>query len=157
MRPTRRLDHAVILKLRITLIPIPLKNAAEWVEGFTGARPSVGAVTIQHRRRRLSGERAVIADIAAQPASAGVPRPGSSTGTVVSSACAGSARHNVRVDGIDQRTRQPSGLAHPVSESGTIELDASARVNLRLTIQRAMIGVFMTSTCACKAGVAGPR
>jgi hypothetical protein len=87
---------------------------------------SVGAVMIQHRWGRLTGERAVIADIAPQPAGAGFAEAGFQHRHRGVVGMYPFGRHDVRADGIDQRTDQPSGLAHPVSESGTIELDAGA-------------------------------
>ncbi len=41
-----------------------------------------------------------------------------------------------------QRTQVPGGLSHPVRQGRTIEIDALAGVNLRLPVQRQMIGIF---------------
>ena len=40
------------------------------------------------------------------------------------------------------RPQMPGGTADPVGQSRPIEIDALTDVNLRLTIQRQMVGVF---------------
>jgi hypothetical protein len=41
-----------------------------------------------------------------------------------------------------QRTQIPGGVANPVRQRGTIQIDTLAGVDLGLPIQRQMIGIF---------------
>src|SRR5512132_2735751 len=97
VRPARDLDGGGRLPLlrRVEIvepgIAVGLQQAAEAGE----VRPrmlalAIRAVAVEHRRRRRSGARAVVAQVDPQPTDFGA-RPGSSTGTGVSSACSLSA------------------------------------------------------------------
>jgi len=55
--------------------------------------------------------------------------------------------HDVVLDSLDQRRHQPSCLADPIGERCAIELDAFARIDAGLPIERKMIAV-PTRTCA---------
>jgi len=50
--------------------------------------------------------------------------------------------HDVVLDSLDQRRHQPSCLADPIGERCAIELDAFARIDAGLPIERKMIAVL---------------
>ena len=112
MSHTRRLGDAAIVKSRITLVAVRLQNAVEPFEMLARMLAfSVGTVTIQHRRRRLSGEWAVIADIAPQPASTGFAEARFQHRHRGIIGMHPIGRHHMRADGIDQRAHQARRLS----------------------------------------------
>jgi hypothetical protein len=50
----------------------------------------------------------------------------------------------------------PRGVTNPVRQRGAIQLDALAGVDLGLPVQRQMIGILDTRTCAIVASVGMP-
>ena len=40
------------------------------------------------------------------------------------------------------RAQRESGTAHPIGQGGTVERDAVARIDLRLAIERRVVGIF---------------
>ena len=70
------------------------------------------------------------------------PRPGSSTGAVVSSANSLVELLSLHEQALMHRPQQPGGAADPIGQCRAIEHDALPRIDLGLPIQRQMIGVF---------------
>ena len=70
------------------------------------------------------------------------PRPGSSTGAVVSSANSLGDAFSFVEQPLVQRPQVPGGAADPVGQRRAIEIDALAGVDLGLPIQRQVIGIF---------------
>jgi hypothetical protein len=96
----------------IPLVAVRLQNATEPFEMLARMLAlSVGTVMIQHRRRRLSGERAVIADIAPQPASAGFSQTRFQHRHRGIIGMHSVRRHHMRADGVDQRAHQARRLS----------------------------------------------
>ena len=70
------------------------------------------------------------------------PRPGSSTGAVVSSANSLAEAFSIVEQALVHRPQQEGGAADPVGQGRAIEVDALPGVDLGLAIERQMIGVF---------------
>ena len=51
-------------------------------------------------------------------------------------------RHHVRTDRLDQRAHQRARLSHPIGQGRAIQIDAVARIDFRLAIQRQMVAVL---------------
>ena len=70
------------------------------------------------------------------------PRPGSSTGAVVSSANSLPAGFELQEQALIDRPQQPGSAPNPVSQRRAIEINALACDDLRLAIKRQVIGIF---------------
>ena len=71
-----------------------------------------------------------------------LPRPGSSTGTGVSSACSLPRGHHMAAERLHQRRQQPAAITDPVGQGRAIKLDPLSGIDLRLAVQRQVIGVL---------------
>ena len=81
----------------------------------------------------------------------------------MSSAVDDAARHDVRGDQLDQRAQQPRDVAEPFGELAAIEIEAAARVDLGLPIERKMVAELGDRDVGeearhrpCRAGSAAP-
>ena len=111
--------------------------------GFRMFAFSIRAVAIQHRFRGLAGEGMIVTDIAPEPsglwschfpATAPAPwyRPRGSVPPLIT--CTPTASTNGR--------NKPRALPDPVSQGGTIQIDAIAGINFRLAMQRQVVAKF---------------
>ena len=143
MRPTGRLGHLRLVKPSISGVAVGLQQTLEagqvrpWMLAL-----AIGAVAIQHRRWRETGERPVITNVAPQSSGLrlaqawGQHRHGGVVGVQPV------RRHHMRRDGIDQRAQQRRRLANPVRQRRAIQIDPVTGIDLGLSIQRQMVAVF---------------
>ena len=54
----------------------------------------------------------------------------------------GRASHDVALERVDQRIKERGRAPDPVSERGAGKVDALARVDARLAVERQMVGIF---------------
>ena len=103
---------------------------------------AVGRVAVEHGGRCRSGMRALVAQIDPQPAGLGLAVAGRQHGHRRIVGMDHGARHHVLANPVSQRAQQPRRLAHPVGQGGAIEIEAVARVDLGLAIERKMVAVL---------------
>ena len=110
-----------------------------------------------HRRRIGAARRSIIAHVGPQPPVLVLPRPGSSTGTGVSSACSFSRASDIAAERLDQRlTRR----AAPPTQSASVERSSSMPSGHRSAPAGTAAGdrrTWRTTTCASRPGPARPR
>ena len=113
----------------------------------------VRRVAIIGGRWNIRSERTFITHDHPQPAGPGLPVPGASTGTVVSSACSTCPARTWRpmASAKGASRHQP---AHPVGQGRAIEFDAFAGIDAGLSVQRRMVADSPPEPA--RAGGAGP-
>jgi hypothetical protein len=143
MRPAEcKLNVATLGELAITGIAVDLQDPLEACE--MGDR-SIGFADRGHRHRRRPADRAVpwpvVRGIGPELTGLGAPRPGSSTGIVVSSANSfGRCLSLPRMRSCNGRRWKAACPTQ--SARRAIEFNALAGVNLRLPVERQVIGIF---------------
>ena len=145
VRPTKgELDLLPSLGQRsVATIAVDLQDAGEVAQMRFGAlRFTVSGINIGNHRRIIATPGPVIAGIGPQLAGLGPPAPGIEhwRGGLVGEQPLRSSQSVENV--IAQRAQIPGGPANPVSKGGTIELDALPSVDLRLSVQRQVIGIL---------------
>src|SRR5262245_15093098 len=148
-RPAEELSKA--------LISVGMQVAGERGQMRPAMLPlAVRGVMVDHGRRRRSAVRTLVAQVRPEATGFGltVARCKHFDGVVVGVDYG--PRHNVLFDLLGQRLQQPCRLAHPVGEQGAIKLDAIARVDLGLPVEREMIAIFRDRHVGQYAGVRLP-
>jgi hypothetical protein len=143
MRPTGYLCDALAIEPVEPGIAIGVQIALECSQVRDGAFAlAVGRVAKQHGRRGLAASPALVAHIGPQPARPGATGAGGQNrhGRVVG--VEGYATHDVALERVDQRVEERGRAPDPVGEGGAGKVDALARVDARLAIERQMVGVF---------------
>jgi hypothetical protein len=103
---------------------------------------AIRRIAIDHRRRRPTPERALVAQVDPKPPGLGLARTGGQNRhrRIVHVQLLG--RHHMVGNGFHQRRSERGDLADPRRHDGPIELDAFACVDAGLPIERKMVAVF---------------
>jgi hypothetical protein len=137
------LDLAGLGQGAVPGIAVNLQDAAESLEMLDRAfRLAVGGIDISNRRRGGPAPGPVVPGIGPELAGLG---PAASWIKHRSAGLVGEqlGRASKLVEQqLFQRTQEPGGSPHPIGQSGAVECYALAGVDLRLAIEREMIGVF---------------
>ena len=138
-------------------IAVSLQETGEAREVLGRVFPApVWAVEVSGCRRRRATERPIVTDIDPQPPGFGSsePRRKHRDCRVVAMDLLGG--EDMVADPIDDRLQQPDRLADPVAQGRAVEVEAVARVNLALSIQGQMIGIFRHQQMRQHAGGGAP-
>ena len=143
MGPAGCLGHTMLVQAGVSGITIRLQDAVERCQMRTRMLTfPVGAVAIQHRRRRLAAERPVIARVAPQPTCLGLAAAGIQYRHRGIVAMHPFRRHDMPANRLDQWAHQPRCLSNPVGHGRAVQFDPGAGVDLGLPIQRQVVAIF---------------
>ena len=159
MRPARDfVDIAVFIELLEASVSVGLKRTLvelqvlPWVLAL-----AIWRVGEPYGRRGPIARRPVIANIGPEPSGLGLAVAGREYRhwCVVGMQLAGS--HDMIANRFDQWREQLAGCADPSGQRGAVEVDAFASVDLRLPIERLMIGILRDQHMREQTGPASPR
>jgi hypothetical protein len=143
VRPAGRLPNAFSVKMTEAGVGVGLQNAAEWRQMVARALAApVGRIAKEHRRGLFTSCRPVIAHVRPQPAGLGPPAPRIEHRHWGVIGMQLPRRHHIAGQRLEQRIDQPETPAYPFGHRRTLELYAFASVDLRLAIQRQVIGIL---------------